>query len=106
MAWLALFAAGLFEIVWTVGLKQSHGFTRLWPSVFTIAAMSVSFWLLSTAIRAIPLGAAYAVWTGIGTIGAVIAGIFMFGESASPARLGCIVLILIGVAGLRLTAQA
>lgn len=106
MAWFALFAAGLFEIAWTVGLKQSHGFTRLWPSVFSIATMSVSFWLLSTAIRTIPLGAAYAVWTGVGTVGAVVAGMIAFGEPISPARLVCIALILVGVAGLRLTANA
>ena len=105
MAWFALFAAGLFEIAWTVSLKQSHGFTRLWPSVFSVVTMSASFWLLSNAIRTIPLGAAYAVWTGVGTVGAVIAGMVAFGESTSASRLVCIALILAGVAGLRLTAN-
>lgn len=104
MSWFVLFLAGLFEVVWAVGLKYTNGFTRLWPSVGTVAAMIASFWLLAQALKALPLGTAYAVWTGIGAVGTVILGIALFGESASPLRLACIGLILAGIVGLKLTA--
>ena len=102
MAWIVLFAAGLLETVWALGMKQSHGFTRLVPSVITIAAMIGSVLLLAWAMRTLPLGTAYAVWTGIGAIGTVMAGILMFGESADLVRLACIALIVAGIAGLKL----
>jgi quaternary ammonium compound-resistance protein SugE len=102
MSWLVLLLAGLFEVVWAVGLKYTNGFTRLWPSVGTVAAMIASFWLLAQALKALPLGTAYAVWTGIGAVGTVILGIALFGESASPLRLACIGLILAGIVGLKL----
>ncbi|MBX3453873.1 quaternary ammonium compound efflux SMR transporter SugE [Ferrovibrio sp.] len=106
MAWLILFVAGLAETGWAVGLKYTEGFSRLWPSVFTVAAMIVSFWLLAWALKTLPLGTAYAVWTGIGTIGTVILGIALFGESADWLRLGCIALIVAGIAGLKLATPA
>ncbi|RKK05860.1 quaternary ammonium compound efflux SMR transporter SugE [Pseudoroseomonas wenyumeiae] len=103
MPWTVLFLAGLLEVAWATGLKQSAGFTRLWPSVFTLVTMAGSFLLLAYAMRSLPLGTAYAVWTGIGTVGAAILGIMMFGEAATPARILCIGLILAGIAGLKLT---
>ncbi len=106
MAWLALLAAGLCEICWSVGLKQSQGFSRLAPSIFTIVTMVASLTFLSLALKTLPLGTVYAVWTGIGTIGAVIFGMALFGESMALGRMVCIGLIVIGVAGLRLTATA
>lgn len=101
-AWLLLLLAGLCEIGWAVGLKYTEGFTRLWPSVATIAAMMVSISLLGLALRALPLGTAYAIWTGIGTLGTVILGIWLFGESTAPLRLLCIGLIIAGIVGLKL----
>ena len=101
MAWIYLLVAGLFEVVWAVGLKYTEGWTRLWPSVGTLVAMAVSFWFLSQALKAIPIGTGYAVWTGIGAIGVATVGIVLFGESASPARLACIALIIAGVVGLK-----
>jgi quaternary ammonium compound-resistance protein SugE len=100
-AWLLLFIAGLLETAWAVGLKYSNGFTRLWPSVFTAVACVASFYLLALAIRSLPLGTAYAVWTGIGALGAVLWGILFLNEPATTARIVCIVLILSGIAGLR-----
>ena len=102
MDWLILFLAGLLETTWAVGLKYTHGFTRLWPSLFTLLAMTGSVWLLALATRALPLGTAYAVWTGIGAVGAAVLGIILFGESASPARLFCLALIVTGIVGLKL----
>lgn len=102
MTWFVLVVAGLFEIAWAIGLKYTDGFTRLWPTAATIAAMVVSLGLLGIAMRTIPVGTAYAVWTGIGTVGAVILGIFLFGESATVPRLICVALILAGVLGLKL----
>lgn len=102
MAWLSLFLAGLLEIAWALGLKYSHGFTRFWPSVGTLAAIALSFLLLSLSLRSVPFGTAYAVWTGIGATGGAIAGIYLFGESADWARLGCLALIVAGIVGLRL----
>jgi len=102
MAWLALLAAGLFEVGWAVGLKYTDGFTRLWPTVWTVAAMVASLGMLGLALRALPLGTAYAVWTGIGTTGTVILGILLFGEAADVLRLACIGLIVAGIVGLKL----
>lgn len=102
MPWLWLFIAGLFETAWAVGLKYSDGFTRFWPSVYTLATMAVSIFLLSVALRNLPVGTAYAVWTGIGAVGTALYGIFVFDESRSVLRLLCIVLIITGLVGLRL----
>ena len=102
MTWFVLLVAGLFEIAWAIGLKYTEGFTRLWPTVATIAAMVVSLGLLGIAMRTIPVGTAYAVWTGIGTVGTVILGIFLFGESANALRLICVALILAGILGLKM----
>ncbi|MEX0959248.1 MAG: quaternary ammonium compound efflux SMR transporter SugE [Burkholderiales bacterium] len=102
MAWFVLFLAGLFEIGWAIGLKYTDGFTRLWPSFWTFIAMVVSVVLLGLAMRTLPVGTAYAVWTGIGSVGTVILGIFLFGESAAVLRLLCIVLIVAGILGLKL----
>ena len=102
MAWAALFFAGLFEIVWAVGMKYTDGFTRLWPTIGTFAAMVVSVLLLGFAMKTLPLGTAYAVWTGIGTAGTVIVGMILFNEPATALRLGAIGLILIGGVGLKL----
>ena len=102
MAWTALFIAGLFEIVWAVGMKYTDGFTRLWPTVGTFAAMAVSLALLGFAMKTLPLGTAYAVWTGIGTAGTVIIGMILFHEPATALRLGAIGLIVIGGVGLKL----
>jgi quaternary ammonium compound-resistance protein SugE len=101
-AWLILLAAGLFEVGWAVGLKYAEGFTRLWPSLLTAASMIVSLGLLGLALRALPLGTAYAVWTGIGTIGTAVLGIALFGEAATALRLLCIGLIVVGIVGLKL----
>lgn len=105
MAWLALLVAGLMETGWAIGIKYTEGFTRLWPSVLTIAAMVVSLWMLAVAVKTLPIGTAYAVWVGIGAVGTVILGIFLFGESASPARLFSVALIVAGIVGLKLTSS-
>lgn len=102
MVWVLLFFAGLFEVAWAVGLKYTEGFTRLWPSVATVAAMAVSFGLLSAALKQLPLGTAYAIWTGIGAVGTALVGIVLFGESANLARIACIGLIAAGIVGLKL----
>ncbi len=102
MHWIVLLLAGLLEVAWAVGLKYTEGFTRLLPSALTLAAMAGSVILLGLALRALPLGTAYAVWTGIGTVGTVIWGIFMLDEPASLARLACIAMIVLGIAGLKL----
>lgn len=102
MAWIILVLAGLFETGWAVGLKASDGFTKLWPSVWTAVAMTVSVVLLGVAMKTLPLGTAYAVWTGIGAVGAVILGIVMFGEPAGVARLLSVLLIVVGIVGLKL----
>ena len=101
MLWFMLVLAGLFETGWAVGLKYTHGFTRLWPSVGTVAAMVASFLLLAHAMRTLPVGTAYAVWTGIGTAGAFIVGVFLFGETVSLPRLLFLAMILVGIAGLK-----
>ena len=105
MSWIILVIAGLFEIGWAVGLKYTHGFTRLWPSVLTAGVMAASVVLLGVALRSLPLGTAYAVWTGIGTVGTVLFGIFVLGEPATAARLACILLIVSGIAGLKILAS-
>lgn len=102
MAWVYLIIAALFECGWAIGLKYTDGFTRLWPSLFTIVAMIVSFELLSLAMKTIPVGTAYAIWTGIGAVGVAILGMVLFGESKDIARILCIVLIVAGVIGLKL----
>ncbi|WP_430390596.1 quaternary ammonium compound efflux SMR transporter SugE [Dyella sp. 20L07] len=103
MPWIYLALAGLFEVVWAIGLKYTEGFTRLWPSVVTVSAMTVSIVLLAMAVKTLPIGTAYAIWTGIGAVGAVILGIVLFGDSASPMRLLCVGLVLAGIVGLKLT---
>lgn len=103
MAWLSLFVAGLFEIAWAIGLKYARGFTVLWPSLGTAAAMILSFLFLARAVQTLPIGTAYAVWTGIGAIGTAALGILLFGESDAWPRLLCIGLVVVGIAGLRLT---
>jgi quaternary ammonium compound-resistance protein SugE len=100
-AWIALAAAGLLEIGWAIGLKYTEGFTRPWPSVATAAAIVASMGLLAWSVRTLPVGTAYAIWTGIGAAGTAILGIVLFGESAAPLRLLCIALIVAGVAGLK-----
>ena len=103
MPWILLFVAGLFEIGWAIGLKYTHGFTRLWPSVGTALSMLVSVMLLGLAMRDLPVGTAYAVWTGIGAVGTVILGIALFNDPANAARLVCVGLIVAGILGLKLT---
>lgn len=106
MPWLFLTLAGLLEIVWAVGIKYTDGFTRLLPSVVTVAAMGLSFWLLAKSIQTIPIGTAYAVWVGIGASGVAVAGMIFFKEPADMLRIGCIALILAGVIGLKMTGDA
>lgn len=101
MAWVLLFIAGLFEVVWAVGLKYTHGFTKLWPSVGTIAAMAISFLLLSQALKTIPVGTGYAVWTGIGAVGTVLVGMALLGEPRDAGRMFCLFLIIAGIVGLK-----
>jgi quaternary ammonium compound-resistance protein SugE len=105
MAWLILLIAGLFEVAWAVGLKYTDGFSRLWPSLFTLWAMLASLWLLGIALKSLPLGTAYAVWVGIGAVGTVIMGIVLLDEPANPLRLISIGLILAGIIGLKLATQ-
>jgi quaternary ammonium compound-resistance protein SugE len=106
MAWGILFVAGLFEIAWAVGLKYTEGFTRLWPTVATAVALTASLSLLGIALRTLPLGTAYAVWTGIGSIGTAVLGIFLFREPAAALRLLCIGLIVVGILGLKVASSA
>jgi quaternary ammonium compound-resistance protein SugE len=102
MAWIYLTIAGLFEVGWAVGLKYTEGFTRLWPSLWTITSMTLSVLLLGLALRTLPVGTGYAVWTGIGAVGTALLGIYLFNEPATALRLGCIGLILSGIVGLKL----
>ena len=104
MAWLLLAVAGLFEVGWAIGLKYTDGFTRLAPSVLTLASMAASMALLGLALKTLPVGTAYAVWTGIGTVGTALLGIYLFGEPATALRLVCIGLIVAGILGLKLVA--
>ena len=102
MAWIYLFVAGLFEIVWAVALKYSEGFTRLWPSVTVVVSMAASILLLSLALKVLPLGVAYPIWTGIGAVGTVILGILLFDESRDILKILFILMIITGIIGLRL----
>ncbi len=102
MAWFTLVIAGLFEVGWAIGLKYTHGFTRLGPTAFTVASMVVSLGLLGLALKSLPVGTAYAVWTGIGTIGTAILGMALLDEPANALRLACIGLIVAGIVGLKL----
>jgi quaternary ammonium compound-resistance protein SugE len=102
MAWIYLFFAGLFEIGWAIGLKYTEGFSRLIPSLLTVAAMVISLALLGLALKTLPVGTAYAVWTGIGAVGTAALGIYLFGEPATAARLASIGLIVAGIVGLKL----
>ena len=102
MAWLLLIVAGLLEIVWAIGLKYAEGFTRMWPSIITVAAMIVSIVLLGIAMKSLPVGTSYAVWVGVGATGTAILGIVLFGESASVGRIASLALIVAGIVGLRL----
>jgi len=102
VAWLFLVLAGLAEVVWAVGMKYTEGFTKVLPSVVTVTFMVLSIWLLSLALRTIPLGTGYAIWTGIGAVGTAIAGMVLFGESRAALRLVCILMIVAGIVGLKL----
>ena len=103
MSWIILVIAGLFEIGWAIGLKYTQGFTRLWPTLGTVGAMVISVGLLGMAMRELPVGTAYAVWTGIGAVSTVILGIVLFGDPANAPRLVCVGLIVAGILGLKLT---
>lgn len=105
MAWVWLTVAGLLEIIWATGLKYTEGFSKLWPSVVTIGVMLASFWCLSQAMKTLPLGTSYAVWTGIGAVGTAVVGMVLFKEPSTVARLLCIVLIVAGIVGLKLTGK-
>jgi quaternary ammonium compound-resistance protein SugE len=106
MAWVVLFVAGLFEIGWAVGLKYTEGFTRLWPTVATGVALTMSLALLGVSLRTLPLGTAYAVWTGIGSVGTALLGVILFREPATVMRLLCIALIVSGIIGLKLASPS
>lgn len=103
MAWAWLLIAGIFEVIWAVGLKYTDGWTKLWPSVITIVGMIISFVFLSNALKQLPIGTAYAIWTGIGAVGTVIYGIFVFHEPAGVIRITCIALIIAAILGLKFT---
>ena len=105
MAWIYLTVAGLFEVAWAIGLKYTNGFTRLWPSLWTGASMVMSMFLHALALRTLPVGTGYAVWTGIGSVGTALLGIVLLGESRDFARLLCLALIVIGIVGLKLGTQ-
>lgn len=102
MAWIYLVVAGLFEVGWAIGLKYTAGFSRLWPSLWTAAAMALSLFLLAQALRTLPVGTGYAVWTGIGSVGTAVLGIVLFAESRDALRLLCLALIVAGIVGLKL----
>lgn len=102
MSWIILVLAGLFEVAWAIGLKYTEGFTRLWPTAGTIAAMAISLGLLGIAMKSLPVGTAYAVWVGVGAVGTVILGIVLFDEPVNALRVGSVLLIIAGLAGLKL----
>ncbi len=106
MPWIWLIIAGILEIAWAIGLKYADGFTKLRPSVVTVLLMLASFWCLAQAVRVLPLGTSYAIWTGIGAVGTAVFGMLLFKEPATVARLLCIVLIVAGIVGLKLTTKA
>jgi quaternary ammonium compound-resistance protein SugE len=103
MAWTLLLIAGLLEVAWAIGLKYTSGFTRLWPSLWTVAAMAGSFYCLAASLKTLPVGTAYAVWTGIGAVGVAILGMVLFAEPRTWPRIFCIALIVAGIAGLKAT---
>lgn len=105
MAWLYLVLAGIFEVVWAVSLKYTHGFTRLVPSIITIAGMGISFYFLSSALKTLPIGTAYAIWTGIGALGTVIIGMLFLNESRDWLRIAFLLLIVVGIMGLKFTSS-
>lgn len=106
MAWVYLVVAGFFECGWAIGLKYTEGFTRVWPSVFTVLAMGISFWLLSIAMKTIPVGTAYAVWTGIGAVGVAILGMILFDEPKDILRVLSLLLIIGGIIGLKVSSAS
>lgn len=106
MNWVVLLCAGMFEIVWAIGLKYSHGFTRFWPSLMTVAAMLISVILLGYAMKTLPVGTAYAIWVGVGALGTAVFGIVLFGEPLNLIRVLSLVLILCGIIGLKLSSTA
>jgi quaternary ammonium compound-resistance protein SugE len=106
MAWLILIIAGLFEVGWAIGLKYTDGFSRFWPTVFTGLAMIVSLWLLGIAMKSLPVGTAYSVWVGVGSVGTVVLGIVLFDEPLNAARLISVALIVAGIIGLKLATPA
>ena len=101
-AWAALFAAGLLEVAWALGLKHSDGLTRFWPTAATLVAIALSFGLMAIALRSLPFGTAYAVWTGIGAVGSILVGMLLYSESTDPVRIICLTLIVAGMVGLKL----
>lgn len=103
MAWIHLVIAGIFEVVWAIGLKYTNGFTRLYPSIITIAGMALSFYFLSSALKTLPIGSAYVIWTGIGAIGSIILGIILFNEPTNISRIVFLTIIIIGIIGLKFT---
>lgn len=106
MVWLVLLLAGMFETTWAIGLKYTDGFSRLWPSVFTLVTMAISVFLLAQTMKSLPVGTAYAIWTGIGAVGAVIMGIILFNEPVTAPRLCCLGLIISGIVGLKVVSSA
>jgi quaternary ammonium compound-resistance protein SugE len=106
MAWIILVLAGLFEVGWAIGLKYTQGFTRLWPTIWTVLAMVISLWLLGIAMKSLPVGTAYSIWVGVGSVGTVILGIALLGESANAGRLISVALIVAGIVGLKLATPA
>jgi quaternary ammonium compound-resistance protein SugE len=106
MAWVILFLAGLFETGWAIGLKYTDGFTRLWPTVWTVFAMIISLWLLGIAVKSLPVGTAYSIWVGVGAVGTVVLGIVLLEEPANAARLISVGLIIAGIIGLKLASPA
>ncbi|MEQ8408130.1 MAG: quaternary ammonium compound efflux SMR transporter SugE [Gammaproteobacteria bacterium] len=106
MAWTILIIAGLLEICWAIGLKYTEGFTRLWPSIGTVLAIVMSLWLLSIAMKTIPVGTAYSIWVGVGAVGTVVFGILLFGEAVNMARLLSVLLIIVGIVGLQLSSAS
>ena len=105
MAWLYLIVAGIFECGWAIGIKYTDGFTKFWPSVLTLTAMAISIWLLSMAMKTIPIGTAYAIWTGIGAVGVTIVGMLLFNESIEILRIFCLLLIVAGIIGLKIVSS-
>ena len=106
MAWILLVLAGLFEVGWAIGLKYTEGFSRLWPTIWTVLAMIISLWLLGIAMKSLPVGTAYSIWVGVGAVGTVILGIVLLGEPANPSRLISVALIMAGIIGLKIATPA